>query len=108
MINLTKDTKFTTGELGEASTALARAGFSAAEVEQALPGIAQGAAAAGGGMREMSDVVIAALGGFQKSTEETAEVVDILTAAAAGSNTVAELSEGLKFVGPIANSLGMS
>ena len=109
VINLAKDTKFTTGELGEASTALARAGFSAAEVEEALPGIAQGAAAAGSGMQEMSDVVIAALGGFQKSTAETAEVVDILTAAANNSNTtVSELGEGLKYVGPIANSLGLS
>lgn len=109
VINLAKDTKFTTGELAEASTALARAGFAASEVEQALPGIAQGAAAAGSGMQEMADVVIAALGGFQKSTEETAEVVDILTAAANNSNTtVTELGEGLKYVGPIANSLGMS
>ena len=109
VINLAKDTKFTTGELAEASTALARAGFSAQEAQEALPGIAAGAAAAGSGMQEMSDVVIAALGGFQKSTSETAAVVDILTAAANNSNTtVSELGEGLKYVGPIANSLNMS
>lgn len=109
VIDLARDTKFTTGELAETSTALARAGFTATEVQQALPGIADGAAAAGSAMDQMADVVIAALGGFQKSTEETAEVVDVLTAAANNSNTtVSELGEGLKYVGPIANSLGLS
>ena len=109
VIGLAKDTKFTTGELAEASVALARAGFSASEVQEALPGIAQGAAAAGSGMAEMSDVVIAALGAFQKSTEETGAVVDIRTQAANNSNTtVQELGEGLKYVGPIAKSLGLS
>ena len=77
VIGLAKDTKFTTGELAEASIGLARAGFSAQEVQEALPGIAEGAAAAGQGMEQMSDTVIGAMGGFQKSTSETTAVVDI-------------------------------
>ena len=101
--------KFTTGELSEAATGLARAGFSADEIAEALPGISKGAAAAGSDMREMSDVVIASLGGFQISTEETGSVVDVLTAAANNANTnVVELGEGLKYVGPIAKNLGLS
>ena len=109
VIGLAKDTKFTTGELAEASIALARAGFSAQEVQEALPGIAQGAAAAGQTMAQMSDTVIGAMGGFQKSTEETIPVVDVLTAAANNSNqSVTDLGEALKYVGPIANTLGLS
>jgi len=109
VIGLAKDTKFTTGELAEASIGLARAGFSAQEVQEALPGIAEGAAAAGQGMEQMSDTVIGAMGGFQKSTDETTAVVDVLTATANGSNqSVTDLGEALKYVGPIANGLGLS
>lgn len=109
MNDLAAQTKFTANELAQASVQLARAGFSADEMKEALPGIAQGAAAAGESIETMSNVVIAALGGFQMDASETGAAVDILTAAANNSNTsVAELGEGLKYVGPIANSLGMS
>ena len=109
VIGLAKDTKFTTGELAEASISLARAGFSAQEVEEALPGVAQGAAAAGQSMEQMSDVVISAMGGFQKGTDETIDVVDVLTQTANMSNqSVVDLGESLKYVGPIANGLGLT
>ena len=109
MNELAAQTKFTAGELSEASVQLARAGFTVDEIKEALPGIAQGAAAAGESIAGMSDVVIAALGGFQISTEETTDVVDVLTAAANSSNTsVVELGEGLKYVGPIAKNLGLT
>ena len=109
VIGLAKDTKFTTGELAEASIALARAGFTAKEVQEALPGIAEGAAAAGQSMDQMADTVIGAMGGFQKGTEETIDVVDVLTATANGSNqSVTDLGEALKYVGPIANGLGLT
>ena len=107
--DLAAASKFTTGELGQATTGLARAGFSAQEIAEALPGVSQGAAAAGASMEEMSDVVIAALGGFQIATSETGDVVDILTAAANSANTdVRELGEGLKYVGPVAKNLGLT
>lgn len=109
MNELATETVFTATELAEASVQLSRAGFSADELKEALPGIAMGAAAAGESMGSMSDVVIAALGGFQLGTDETSKVVDVLTAAANNANTsVGELGEGLKYVGPIAQSLGVS
>lgn len=109
VIGLAKDTKFTTGELAEASISLARAGFTAQEVQEALPGIAEGAAAAGQSMDQMADTVIGAMGGFQKGTEETTDVVDVLTQTANMSNqSVTDLGEALKYVGPIANGLGLT
>lgn len=109
VIGLAKDTKFTTGELAEASITLARAGQSADEVAESLPGIAEGAAASGESMASMSDVVISAMGGFQKGTEETIDVVDVLTQTANMSNqSVVDLGESLKYVGPIANGLGLT
>lgn len=109
VINLAKDTKFTTGELANASIALARAGFTAQEVQEALPGVAEGAAAAGQSMDQMADTVIGAMGGFQKGTEETIDVVDVLTQTANMSNqSVTDLGEALKYVGPIANGLGLT
>lgn len=108
MNELAAATKFTAGELAEASVQLARAGFSADEIEQALPGIAEGAAATGEDISAMGNTIIQVLGGFQKDTSETAAVVDTLTAAANNSNTtVTELGEGLKYVAPVAKSLGL-
>ncbi|MBP47145.1 MAG: phage tail tape measure protein [Myxococcales bacterium] len=109
VIGLAKDTKFTTGELAEASIALARAGFDAQEVQQALPGISEGAAAAGQTMEQMSDTVIGAMGGFQIGTEGTIGVVDVLTQAANNSNqTVTDLGDALKYAGPVAKGLGLT
>lgn len=109
VIGLAKDTKFTTGELAEASIALARAGFDAQEVQEALPGIAEGAAAAGQTMEQMSDTVIGAMGGFQIGTEDTIDVVDVLTQTANKSNqSVTDLGDALKYAGPVAKGLGLT
>lgn len=109
MNDLAAQTKFTAQELAEASVQLARAGFSADEMKAALPGVAQGAAAAGESIESMADTVIASLGGFGLAADEAGMAVDVLTQAANNSNTsVSEMGEGLKYVGPIAKSLGIS
>ena len=109
MNELAAATKFTAVELANTSVQLARAGYSADEMMQALPGIAQGAAAAGETMESMANTVVTAMGGFQLAADETGNTVDVLTAAANSSNTsVSDLGEGLKYVGPVAKSLGMS
>jgi len=109
MLELAGSTKFTANELSEASVALARAGYSAEELKAAMPGIAQGAAAAGESLGTMSDVVVATMGGFQLGAEQTEEAVDILTNTANNANTsVAELGDGLKYAAPVAKSLGFN
>lgn len=96
-------------EVGQVAQSLARAGFSLEEIEAALAGVVQGAEATGMGYAEMGDIVVSALGQFQMGAERTTEAVDSMVVAANNSNqTVSDLGNALKYVGPVANTVGQS
>jgi TP901 family phage tail tape measure protein len=99
----------TNQEVGQVAQALARAGFSLDEIESALAGVVQGAEATGMGYAEMGDIVVSALGQFQLGADKTTEAVDSMVTAANSSNqTVSDLGNALKYVGPVANTVGQS
>lgn len=99
----------TNQEVGQVAQALARAGFSLDEIESSLAGIVQGAEATGMGYAQMGDIVVSALGQFQIEADKTTDVVDSLVVAANSSNqTVSDLGDALKYVGPVANTVGQS
>ena len=96
-------------EVGQVAQALARAGFSLDEIEASLAGVVQGAEATGMSYAEMGDIVVSALGQFQMGAERTTEAVDSMVVAANSSNqTVSDLGQALKYVGPVANTVGQS
>lgn len=96
-------------EVGEVAVALARAGFKLDEIKAGLAGIVQGAEATGMGYAEMGDIVVSALGQFQLAATDTTDVVDTLVTAANNSNqSVTDLGYALKYVGPVANTVGQS
>ena len=99
----------TNQEVGQVAQALARAGFSLDEIESSLAGVVQGAEATGMGYAQMGDIVVSALGQFQIEADKTTDVVDSLVVAANSSNqTVSDLGDALKYVGPVANTVGQS
>lgn len=96
-------------EVGQVAQALARAGFDLESIKQSMAGIVQGAEATGTGYAEMGDIVVSALGQFAIAASETSDVVDTLVTAANNSNqTVTDLGNALKYVGPVANTVGQS
>lgn len=96
-------------EVAAVQQALARAGFSLDEIKNATPGIIQGAEATGTAYATMGDIVVSALGAFGLTAEDTTDVVDTLTVAANSSNqSVTDLGEAVKYVGPVAASTGQS
>lgn len=107
ILNVSSATAATATEVGAVAQALSRAGFSLEEVDNALGPIVQGAEATGTAYENMGNIVVNAIGAFGKEAGDAADIVDTLTVAANSSNqSVDDLGEALKYVGPVANTTG--
>lgn len=74
-----------------------------------LPGILNLAAAGGTDLALTADIVTDGLTGMGMSAKDTDKFVDIMAATITGANTdVALMGETLKYVGPVAGTLGVS
>ena len=109
ILKVSSSTAATAQEVGEVALSLSRAGFSLQEVDEALGGVVQGAEATGTSYENMGNIVVNAIGAFGKTAADATDIVDSLTVAANNSNqSVDDLGEALKYVGPVANSTGQS
>ena len=107
--SLGKTTRFSATEAGNAQNFLAMAGFQTEEILSALPATLDLAAAANLDLATSADIASNIMGQFQIQAEDTARVTNVLAATASSSNTtVGQLAEGMKYLGPTAQSLGIS
>lgn len=110
--NLAKDmgatTKFSATESAEALTYLGMAGWKTQDMIEGLPGILNLASAGGTDLALTSDIVSDGLTALGMSAKDTGKFVDIMASTVSNSNTSIELmGETLKYVGPVAGSLGI-
>lgn len=110
--NLAKDmgatTKFSATESAEALTYLGMAGWKTQDMIEGLPGILNLASAGGTDLALTSDIVSDGLTALGMSAKDTEKFVDIMASTVSNSNTSIELmGETLKYVGPVAGSLGI-
>ena len=109
ILGVSSVTAATAQEVGEVAQSLARAGFSLTEVDAALEGIVKGAEATGTSYGDMGRIIVSALGAFGLAASDAADVADTLTVAANGANTdVLQLGDALKYVGPVAKTVGQN
>ena len=109
ILKVSSSSAATAQEVASIAQALARAGFSMSEIDDSLDAVVMGAEATGTAYGEMADIVASALGQFGLEAKQASRVVDVLTAAANSSNqTVGDLGEALKYVGPTAKAAGLS
>jgi TP901 family phage tail tape measure protein len=102
-------TRFSATEAAQGMTFLARAGFDANEVFGSIEGTLTLAQAGALGLGEAADIASNVLTGFRLEVSRTGEVVDTLALAANSSNTdVRQLGDAIKFVAPVAASVGVS
>jgi len=102
-------TKFSAQEAGDGLLFLARAGFKSYEAIEALPAVLDLAAAAGIGLGAAADVASNVSAQFGILPQDIGRVADALVKVSNSANTdVSQLGEALKFVGPIAGSLGIT
>jgi TP901 family phage tail tape measure protein len=102
-------TRFTATQAGEGLLFLARAGFDVEESISALPATLDLAVAGQLELGRAADIASNVLRQFNLEAEETVRVADVLVAVANNANTnVEQLSQALKFAGPVAGALGQS
>ncbi len=106
--NLGADTNWGATEAAEGMKFLAMAGFETNEIVEAMPGMLNLASAGATDLGRASDIASNILTGFGLEASEMIRVADVMTNTFTSSNTdVAMLGETMKYVAPVANSLGI-
>lgn len=96
-------------EAGEGAENLARAGFSATEIVDALGGVLRSAEADAIPLATASNIVANNVRAFALTAKDATMVADLLAKTSASTNTnMVQLGEGLKYVAPVARQMGMS
>jgi TP901 family phage tail tape measure protein len=103
-------TMYSATEAADAETELGKAGLSTADIlGGALTGALDLAAAGQLGVADAAGIAATTLKQFQLSGSQTSHVADLLAAGAGKAlGSVQDLSEGLKYVGPVAHGMGVS
>ncbi|BDX41163.1 phage tail tape measure protein [Enterococcus faecium] len=108
-VDLGAKTAFSAKESAAGMENLASAGFSAQEIMKAMPGLLDLAAVSAGDVALASENTATALRGFGLEASEAGHVADVFARAAADTNAeVGDMGEALKYVAPVANSMGIS
>jgi len=104
-----KDTVFSASQAADAMYFMASAGWKVDDMEKALNSTLNLAAATQSDLAYTTDTVVASLSQFQLGSEGAARVSNVFAAAISGSQaTMTKLGTSMTYVGPIANSLGIS
>lgn len=101
-------TKYSTTQIAEAATVMGQAGYSAAQIREALPAMASLATAAGGELADTVSTVTSVLSIYDLSIDRTANVSNMLAEALNGSKlSFQQLSLGLQYAGNVAADGGV-
>ena len=108
-IELGATTSFSAGEVAEAMTEMAKAGWTTTQIIEGMAGVLDATAASGESLGTVSTIVADAITGFGLTAKDSARVADLMTQAAnSGTIGVADLGESYKYVAPLAQSMGLS
>lgn len=108
-LQLGRDTRWSASQVAEAQTNLATAGFNVRETLTAMPGLLDLASAGAIDLGLATEITSGTLRGFGLEVEKTGHVADVLAKAATSTGAqIPDLGEGMKYVAPIARSLGVS
>lgn len=108
-LQLGADTAFSAKEAASGMENLASAGFSTNETMAAMPGLLDLAASSGESLATSSDIAASTLRGFGLEASQTSHVADVLAKNAAATNAaVADTGLAMKYVAPVAHSMGIS
>lgn len=108
-IDLGASTAFSSTEVANAMTEMAKAGWNTQQILDGMAGVLDAAAASGEALGTVATITADAITGFGLAAADSTRVADLLTQAAnAGTIDVADLGESFKYVAPVAGSLGYS
>lgn len=108
-IRLGADTAFSSSEVADAMTEMAKAGWDSQQILDGMEGVLDAAAASGTDLATVSTIMADAISGFGLEASDATRVADILTQAAnAGTIGIEDLGESFKYIAPVANTMGFS
>jgi TP901 family phage tail tape measure protein len=108
-IDLGASTSFSASEVASGMENLASAGFTTSEIMEAMPGLLDLAASSGAELATASEIAASAIRGFGLEANESAHVADVFAEAAARTNAQTEdMGEAMKYVAPVAKTVGLS
>lgn len=106
-IELGESTAFSGKEAADGMAVLGQAGFKTNQIIDAMPGLLDLAAASKMSLADSADIVVSSLNSFQLKAKESGRATDVLTMAGAETNaSLKDMGEAMKYVGPVAGSLG--
>lgn len=109
ILDMAKDSVYSTGEVATAFADMGQKGFSAAQATDALPGVLSAAAASGEDLALVGDVITSALNAFGLEAKESTRVADVLAQGANQSAaSVDDMGYSFKYAAPMASQLGIS
>lgn len=108
-IELGAETSFSATEVAAGMENLASAGFTTQEIMEAMPGLLDLAASSGAELATASEIAASAIRGFGLEASASAHVADVFAEAAARTNAQTEdMGEAMKYVAPVAKTVGLS
>lgn len=108
-IDLGAKTAFSSGEVADAMTEMAKAGWNSSQIIDGMGGVLDAAAASGEGLSTVATICADAVTGFGLEAKDSTRIADLLAHAAnAGTIDIADLGETFKYVAPMAQSMGLS
>lgn len=108
-IDLGASTSFSSGEVAEAMTEMAKAGWSTTQIIDGMGGVLDATAASGENLGSVATIVADAITGFGLTAKDSAAVADLMTQAAnSGTIGISDLGESYKYIAPMAQSMGLS
>lgn len=108
-IQLGASTAFSAGEVANAMTEMAKAGWTSQDILDGMSGVLDAAAASGEDLSSVATIMADALTGFGLEAGKATDVANLLTQAAnSGTIGISDLGESFKYVAPVAGSMGVS
>ena len=107
-MDLGAETSFSATQVAEGMENLASAGFETQEIIEAMPGLLDLAASSGADLATSSEIAASAIRGFGLEASSSAHIADVFAEAAARTNAQTEdMGEAMKYIAPIANTMGL-
>lgn len=107
-MDLGAETSFSATQVAEGMENLASAGFTTQEIMEAMPGLLDLAASSGADLATSSEIAASAIRGFGLEASSSAHIADVFAEAAARTNAQTEdMGEAMKYIAPIANTMGL-
>ena len=105
-IELGADTAFSSGEVADAMTEMAKAGWTTEQILDGMSGVLDATAASGESLGSVATIVADAITGFGLAAADSSRVADLMTQAAnSGTIGITDLGESYKYIAPVAQSI---